>query len=141
MKKVLLVLTLCLAAFGVAFADNYGLKVAQHSEYGDYLSDYNGKSLYIFKNDVKGSGASTCYDACIAAWPAYLVDSPTYSAGLSGDFTVITRTDGKYQLAYNGWPLYYFAGDQKAGDTNGYGVGEVWYLATYKAEASSNSSY
>jgi predicted lipoprotein with Yx(FWY)xxD motif len=134
MKKVFLALALCLAAF--AFAAGHALQVASHSEYGDYLTGSDGKALYIFKSDVQGSGESTCYDACIAAWPAYLVDSPEHESGLTGDFTVITRNDGTYQLAYNGWPLYYFAGDTKAGDTTGQGVGEVWYVANYQAEAS-----
>jgi predicted lipoprotein with Yx(FWY)xxD motif len=137
MKKVFLALAVCLAAF-VAFASDMNLSVAKHNDYGDYLAGADGKTLYIFKSDVKGSGESTCYDACIAAWPAYLVDSANYKSELAGDFSVIKRTDGTYQLAYNGWPLYYFAGDQKAGDTNGYGVGEVWYVANYKAEASSS---
>jgi predicted lipoprotein with Yx(FWY)xxD motif len=134
MKKVVLALALSVAAV-FALASDYSLSVAQHSEYGDYLSGVDGKALYIFKSDVKGSGESTCYDACIAAWPAYLVDGPDYKPELPGDFSVITRKDGTYQLAYNGWPLYYFAGDQTAGDTNGQGVGDVWYVANYKAEA------
>jgi predicted lipoprotein with Yx(FWY)xxD motif len=134
MKKVFLALAVCLAVL-VAFASSTSLSVAKHSDYGDYLAGADGKALYIFKSDVKGSGESTCYDACIAAWPAYLVDSADYKSELAGDFTVITRKDGSYQLAYNGWPLYYFAGDAKAGDVNGQGVGEVWYVANYKAEA------
>jgi predicted lipoprotein with Yx(FWY)xxD motif len=136
MKKVFLALAVCLAAF-VAFASDTYLSVAKHAEYGDYLAGVDGKALYIFKSDVQGSGESTCYDACIAAWPAYLVDAD-YKSELAGDFTVITRTDGTYQLAYNGWPLYYFAGDAKAGDVNGQGVGDVWYVANYQAEASSS---
>lgn len=137
MNKVFLALALCLTAF-VAFASSYTLKVATHSDYGDYLTGLDDKALYIFKSDVKGSGESTCYDACIASWPAYLIDGADYKSGLAGDFTVISRSDGTYQLAYNGWPLYYFAGDAKAGDVNGHGVGDVWYVASYKAEASSS---
>ena len=137
MKKVFLALVICLATF-VAFASDAYLSVANHADYGDYLAGVDGKTLYIFKSDVKGSGESTCYDACIAAWPAYLVDNADYKSELAGDFTVITRNDGTYQLAYNGWPLYYFAGDTKAGDTTGQGVGEVWYVANYQAEASSS---
>jgi predicted lipoprotein with Yx(FWY)xxD motif len=29
---------------------------------------------------------------------------------------------------YGGWPLYYFASDSAPGDTNGQGVGDVWYV-------------
>ena len=46
---------------------------------------------------------------------------------------VSTRSDGKQQVTYNGHPLYRFAGDQKAGDTNGQGVnafGGIWHALT-----------
>jgi predicted lipoprotein with Yx(FWY)xxD motif len=32
------------------------------------------------------------------------------------------------QVAYNGWPLYFFSGDSSPGDTNGQGQGGVWYV-------------
>ncbi len=32
------------------------------------------------------------------------------------------------QTTYNGWPLYYFAEDAAAGDVNGQGVGDKWYV-------------
>ncbi|HET7369745.1 MAG TPA: hypothetical protein VFK45_02780 [Gammaproteobacteria bacterium] len=35
------------------------------------------------------------------------------------------------QVTYNGWPLYYYAGDKKPGDTRGQdkkGFGAEWYL-------------
>ena len=34
------------------------------------------------------------------------------------------------QVAINGSPLYYFAKDAKAGDTNGQGVGGKWFVAS-----------
>jgi predicted lipoprotein with Yx(FWY)xxD motif len=34
------------------------------------------------------------------------------------------------QVAYDGAPLYYYAGDTAAGDTKGQGMGEVWFIAT-----------
>jgi predicted lipoprotein with Yx(FWY)xxD motif len=33
-------------------------------------------------------------------------------------------------VTYGGRPLYYFAGDAKAGDTNGQGVRGVWFAVT-----------
>jgi hypothetical protein len=39
----------------------------------------------------------------------------------------LTRGDGRSQLTLNGRALYYYAGDRKAGDLNGEGIGEVWH--------------
>jgi len=46
---------------------------------------------------------------------------------LPGKIGTTTRTDGKIQVTYNGWPLYYFAKDAAIGDSTGEGVGKVWY--------------
>jgi predicted lipoprotein with Yx(FWY)xxD motif len=38
------------------------------------------------------------------------------------------RDDGTSQLTVNGFPAYYFAGDSKAGDTNGQGLFDKWFV-------------
>jgi predicted lipoprotein with Yx(FWY)xxD motif len=38
------------------------------------------------------------------------------------------QADGSNQVTYAGKPLYHFAGDAKPGDTNGQGVGKVWFV-------------
>ncbi|HZI44358.1 MAG TPA: hypothetical protein VFD53_04000, partial [Ilumatobacter sp.] len=42
------------------------------------------------------------------------------------------------QATYNGWPLYFFAGDDAPGDTNGQGQGGVWYVVDPTGNAISN---
>jgi predicted lipoprotein with Yx(FWY)xxD motif len=43
------------------------------------------------------------------------------SPAASGDYSVITRDDGKKQLAYKGMPLYFWVKDTKPGDKTGDG--------------------
>ena len=95
---------------------------------GAILVDASGKTLYVFVPD-KG-GDSTCYDDCAKAWPPLTITgSPTAGEGLGAtDLGTTTRTDGSTQVTFKGWPLYYFQGDQAAGDTNGQGLNDVWWV-------------
>ena len=94
---------------------------------GDVLVDSNGLSLYGFTNDADGH--PTCDDACADAWPPVIVDSTDVPDGLDAEvFSVVERNDGTFQLKAGKWPLYLFAGDAAAGDTNGQGSGDVWFL-------------
>lgn len=43
------------------------VKVSQKEPYGEYLTDGNGMSLYLFLRDA--SGQSTCYNECAEEWP------------------------------------------------------------------------
>ena len=60
-------------------------------------------TLYTFDRDTAGSGKSACNGPCATNWPP-LMATP---AQAGGDYSVITRDDGKTQLAYKGKPLYY----------------------------------
>jgi predicted lipoprotein with Yx(FWY)xxD motif len=48
------------------------------------------------------------------------------AVGYGQQYTVITRTDGNRQWAYDNKPLYLYAGDAAAGDVLGDGLGGVW---------------
>jgi predicted lipoprotein with Yx(FWY)xxD motif len=37
-------------------------------------------------------------------------------------------------VTYNDLPLYYFSGDEAAGDTNGQGLMDVWYVVSSDGE-------
>lgn len=85
----------------------------------------NGMTLYTFDRDATGSGKSVCNGPCATNWPA-LMAAETDKA--SGDYTIITRDDGKKQWAMKGKPLYYWVKDTKAGDKTGDGVQNVWHI-------------
>jgi predicted lipoprotein with Yx(FWY)xxD motif len=104
------------------------LRLAQNDKLGSFLTDGQGRTLYLFTKDTKNT--SNCYDKCAAAWPPLLSQAkPTLGEGINADLIGTTvRKDGTTQLTYNGWPLYYYTPDQNPGDIKGQGVGNVWYV-------------
>jgi predicted lipoprotein with Yx(FWY)xxD motif len=96
------------------------------------LASKDGRTLYVFDKDT--AGRSSCSGGCATAWPPFAVVNPALAGG---DFSVIRRDDGNSQWAYKGMPLYYFAGDAKAGDVNGDGQGGVWHVIRSEAKKSS----
>ena len=104
------------------------------SDFGPILVDSEGKTLYMFKPDT--AGESTCYDDCEANWPPLVVTGDiTLGEGLdAATFTTVARTDGSTQVKAGAWPLYYFANDAAAGDVNGQGQGDVWYVVSPTGE-------
>jgi predicted lipoprotein with Yx(FWY)xxD motif len=109
---------------------------------GKVLTDATGLTLYTFKPDVSAAGKSACTDSCATTWPPLTTTSATMSdkpEGAMGTFATITRDDGAKQVSYDSSPLYRFSGDKKAGDTNGDGVGGVWFVALATTQAASPS--
>ena len=97
---------------------------------GAHLTGANGMTLYVFTKDSPNT--SVCSDACASDWPPLIAAAgatPTAGDGVTGALTTFARADGTLQVAYGGKPLYYFAADQAAGDTNGQGVNDVWFIA------------
>jgi predicted lipoprotein with Yx(FWY)xxD motif len=97
---------------------------------GDILVDAQGRTVYLF--DADSGTKSACSGACAANWPPLVVSgSPAVGSGATKSLVATaTRTDGTEQVIYNGHPLYLFAGDHKAGDTNGQDIdafGGSWY--------------
>lgn len=97
---------------------------------GGYLVASNGMALYEYSQDMVGM--SMCTGTCAITWPPYTVASSsplTSGSGVAGELTTIERSDGTYQVAYNGLPLYYYSKDTKPGDTTGENVGGLWSVA------------
>lgn len=96
------------------------------------LASTEGKTLYTFDKDA--AGKSNCNGGCATAWPPFIVANPALAGG---DFSIVKRDDGASQWAYKGKPLYFFAGDAKAGDASGDNQGGVWHVVRSEAKKTS----
>lgn len=90
------------------------------------LTGPQGMTLYTFDKDAAGSGKSVCNGPCAVNWPPLMASDMDQA---SGDYSIITRDDGKKQWAFKGKPLYYWSKDSKPGDRTGDGFNKVWRLA------------
>jgi predicted lipoprotein with Yx(FWY)xxD motif len=130
----LLAVALAPAALGAQVP--YTVGIGGNDDLGEFLVASDGLTLYLFTPDAPG--VSNCNDACADAWPPLRVEAgetPTADMGISGELTLITRDDGSEQVALNGVPLYYFAGDSAAGDANGQGLNDIWYVLDATGQA------
>jgi predicted lipoprotein with Yx(FWY)xxD motif len=108
---------------------------------GTTLVGPDGLTLYIFTNDTEG--VSNCSGDCAGNWPPLVVaddEELVAGDGVTGELDTIERDDGSMQVTYDGLPLYYFAGDAAAGDSNGEGVGGVWFIASPDGAAAATDS-
>jgi len=107
---------------------------------GKVLVGANGMTLYLFMPDKQGD--PTCLSACAKSWPPLIVaDAAAATAGAGADASMIktaTNSEAGTQVTYNGWPLYFFAGDKAPGDTNGQGQGGIWYAVDPTGKAIDN---
>jgi predicted lipoprotein with Yx(FWY)xxD motif len=111
------------------------VQLATNDQFGSILTNSEGRSLYMFENDT--TSKSTCNEGCAPTWPALTVSGPP-TAGDGVDMSLLStsvRNDGATQVTYDGHPLYIYSGDTAAGDTNGEGIGGIWFLVSAKGEA------
>jgi predicted lipoprotein with Yx(FWY)xxD motif len=102
---------------------------------GPILVSSKGHTLYLFAKDKNGKSA--CTGTCAKYWPPALAQTkPTAGAGVKAALLgTTTRSDGRKQVTYNHHPLYGFALDKQAGQTNGQGqnaFGAHWWAISAK---------
>jgi len=107
-----------------------------HNTLGTYLVSSSGRTLYVFEKD-NNSTKSHCYHSCTIEWPPYITHGRPKAAGkVKGHLLGTTkRKNGDKQVTYKGHPLYFFAEDSKAGQTNGEGLrefGAEWNVVNKK---------
>jgi predicted lipoprotein with Yx(FWY)xxD motif len=98
---------------------------------GQILVDGRGRTVYLFAQDT--GSTPTCTSTCTSYWPPVPASVGARSAGGAAavDLSSVAAAAGGRQLTYAGHPLYYFAGDQKSGDTNGQNLdqfGAEWHV-------------
>jgi predicted lipoprotein with Yx(FWY)xxD motif len=108
---------------GVSFAAEPAMQ--GDSSMGKVYTDDKGMTLYTFDKDE--AGKSNCYDQCAVNWPPFMASA---DAMAEGDWTIVERTDGSKQWAYQGKPLYLWVQDKAPGDVTGEGKGDgTWHVA------------
>ena len=92
---------------------------------GPVLTDPKGMTLYYTERDNTGN-KSTCDGECAQKRPPLIAPD---NAVASGDFTIITRSDGKKMWAYRYRPLYTSQLDSAPGDIKGTDSAQQWRVA------------
>jgi predicted lipoprotein with Yx(FWY)xxD motif len=104
--------------------------------FGTILVGASGRTLYRYTVDRKQVNRCTSDPACNPYWPPLLVKAGVKVAAGTGvkaaSLGTIKAKNGQRQVTYAGWPLYYFAGDKKAGQTSGQAFQKEWYVVNTK---------
>jgi predicted lipoprotein with Yx(FWY)xxD motif len=106
------------------------LAVWESAELGKVVADSAGLTLYRFDKDTAKPPKSNCEGDCAKTWPVVAAGGATAAPGVDPSLIgEVTRADGTKQLTIDGWPMYRYAKDTKAGDVKGQGIGGTWYAA------------
>ena len=111
------------------------------SSQGTILVDANGMTLYHLSGEQGGKFICTS-SACAAVWHPLTVTAGSTPSGGVGSLGTVKRPDGTTQVTYNGTPVYTFAQDRAAGETNGQGIKDVgtWTVITTGSASSTGAS-
>ena len=108
------------------------VKLVVHPSLGNYLTDSMGYTLYVYGKDKPLE--SLCENECARIWAPYLADSGEFRQNgndsdlLTKRTSIIQRTDGSYQYAYEEKPLYRYGQDSQPGDINGNNFSGLWSI-------------
>lgn len=103
------------------------------TEYGPVLTAPDGRTLYVFDDDV--DGVSTCIDAeCTEKWPPLLGDGAALSEEAAATDGIalgtVERSDGTTQITINGRPAYTMELDRPGEALCQGGDGTWWIIGT-----------
>ena len=143
---VAIVMMAALGALGFHAAGSFASNATQtggtvslgKTKLGAILVNAKGHTLYLFAKDKNNKSA--CSGSCAQYWPPLLANGkPTAGPGVTASLLGTTkRSNGTTQVSYNKHPLYTYAPDKQAGQTNGQGssaFGAKWYAVSAKGTA------
>lgn len=111
------------------------------AKFGEVLTNSAGYTMYVLSAESTGKLHCTS-STCLKAWPPVLVAKNakiTAGAGVKGKVSHLVR-GSKWQVTYNGWPVYRFKYDSGPAQARGEGIhnfGGVWYLVRAAATTKS----
>ena len=105
------------------------------SSLGTILVDSQGMTLYHLSGEQNGKFICTS-SGCLGVWHPLIAPSGGAPSGEVGSLGTVKRPEGTVQVTYKGTPLYTFAQDKQAGETNGQGIKDV---GTWSAVTTSSS--
>jgi predicted lipoprotein with Yx(FWY)xxD motif len=145
-RLVLPAATAAVAAIGFLAAGSVARTATQtnatvslhETKLGMVLVSSRNHTIYLFAKDRNDKSA--CSASCAKFWPPLLSKgTPTAGPGVKASLLGTTkRSNGTMQVTYNRHPLYTFALDKSAGQTNGEGnlaFGAHWYAVSAKGNA------
>ncbi len=106
------------------------------SSLGTILVDSDGMTLYHLSGEQNGKFICTS-SACLGVWHPLIAPSSGAPSGAVGSLGTVKRPEGTVQVTYNGTPLYTFAQDKQAGETNGQDIKDVGTWSVITASSSS----
>ena len=125
-----------LAATAALRSSTVSVKAVDSPKFGMVLVSSAGRTLYRYTVDSKGVNRCSGVPVCTKYWPALVLKpgvNPSAGAGVKASLLGTIKTaHGLRQVTYAGFPLYTFAGDTKAGQTNGQGFDKQWYVVSTK---------
>ncbi len=111
------------------------------SSLGTILVDSQGMTLYHLSGEQGGKFICTS-TACLGVWHPLIAPSSGAPSGEVGSLGTVKRPEGTMQVTYKGTPLYTFAQDAQAGETNGQGIKDVgtWRVITTSSSSTPSST-
>ena len=93
---------------------------------GMTLVNGRGRTLYAFTKDAKNKDRCVTTAGCMSTWSVVTSHGkPTAGPGVkSSKLSTIRLANGSHQVTYAGRPLYTYAGDSSAGETDYVGANQ-----------------